>query len=62
MKRLVLAVSMIVIGATISSCADGVRRPAAEPGPRYPWLKICNPTNSAVDDGFTSFNTLAVSY
>ena len=34
----------------------------AEPGARFPYLKICNPTTSAVDDGFTSFNTLAVSY
>ncbi len=32
----------------------------AEAGARYPHIKICNPTDSAIDDGATSFSFLAI--
>ena len=32
----------------------------AEPGPTYPFVKVCNPTDSSIDDGFTSFNELVI--
>ncbi len=31
-----------------------------EAGTSYPYLKICNPTPSAINDGFTSFDVLAI--